>query len=162
MRPALKLAALEQEHLQEVYDSIGVARDELPYTPEFDRLCQEFQDRAFKNAEPEQVYGAMLKYVRSSTIAAAVPETPPAPVDPERTKLIKLLLKKHGKSGKVLPYSSEFESALKEFNQLTGKESTGREFWQALTNAQGRSRKPPQRKAKVKADRDDDEGGDDE
>src|SRR5687767_14353654 len=55
MRPALKLNAIEQEHLQELYDAAGVARDELPYTEQFTQLCQDFQDRAFKNADPEQV-----------------------------------------------------------------------------------------------------------
>ena len=28
----LKLSAIDQEHLQELYDASGVARDELPYT----------------------------------------------------------------------------------------------------------------------------------
>src|ERR1044072_7534176 len=72
MRVSLKLNAIEQEHLQELYDAAGVARDELPYSEQFDKLVQDFQDRTFKNAEPEQVFGALLKYVRSSTCAAGV------------------------------------------------------------------------------------------
>ena len=36
MKVPLKLNSIDQEHLQELYDSAGVARDELPYTPAFD------------------------------------------------------------------------------------------------------------------------------
>src|SRR6059058_2608196 len=71
MRPALKLNSIEQEHLQELYDAAGVARDELPYSSKFDEIWQGFQDRTFKNVEREQVFGAILKYVRSSINTAS-------------------------------------------------------------------------------------------
>ena len=32
MKVPLKLNSIDQEHLQELYDAAGVARDELPYT----------------------------------------------------------------------------------------------------------------------------------
>jgi len=147
MRPALKLNAIEQEHLQEVYDSAGVARDDLPYTEAFDKLCQEFQDRTFKNAEKEQVYSALLKYVRSSTNAPK-DATGPA-LEPELTKQLKSVLKKHGKAGKVIPYSSEFEAAQKEFSAMTKKEFSGREFWEAVCKVGGKGRRPPTRTKKV-------------
>src|SRR5260370_42466061 len=69
----LKLNSIDQEHLQELYDASGVARDELPYTPAFDLIVQGFQDRTFKNADHEQLFAAILKYVRSSSNAAAEP-----------------------------------------------------------------------------------------
>lgn len=144
MRPSLKLNAIEQEHLQELYDAAGVARDELPYTEQFEKLCQDFQDRAFKNAEPEQVYTAMLKYVRSSTCAAtpAVPST----LDGEKLKQLKEVLRRHAKAGRVLPYSSEFDAALKEFNTLAGANLSNHEFWQSICLTQNRSRRPPTRR----------------
>jgi hypothetical protein len=70
MRPPLKLNSIDTEHLQELYNASGVARDELPYTDAFETLWSGFQDRTFKNAEREQVFGAILKYVRSSSNAA--------------------------------------------------------------------------------------------
>ena len=159
MRPPLKLNAIEQEHLQEVYDAMGVGRDQLPYTPEFEKLCQEFQDRAFKNAEPEQIYSALLKYTRSSTNTSADPG--PGTLDPEKVKQLKLVLKKHAKGGKVLPYSSEFESALKDFNNQAKTELSAREFWQSMMRTQSRSRRPPKRASKPaereEADEDDGE-----
>src|SRR5689334_1534717 len=115
MRPPLKLSSIDQEHLQELYDASGIARDELPYTPAFETLWQGYQDRTFKNAEREQVYGALLKYVRSSSNAATEP--PATKLSDDQLKQLKGLLPRHAKGGKVLPYSDEFEAVRKEFSK---------------------------------------------
>src|SRR5688500_19747165 len=90
MRVPLKLNAIEQEHLQELYNAAGVARDELPYSEKFEEIWSGFQDRTFKNAEREQVYGAIIKYVRSSSNAST--EQPDAKLDEEQAKRLKSLL----------------------------------------------------------------------
>lgn len=148
MLPPLKLSAIDQEHLQELYEAAGVARDELPYTPAFEQIWQGFQDRTFKNAEREQVYGALLKYVRSSTVAA----TPAADavVNDDQIKQIKAILPRHSRAGKILPYSDEFDTAMKEFNKIAGTQLSELEFWQSILKAQGAKRRPPKR-AKVAA-----------
>src|ERR1700693_3077355 len=112
MRPPLKLSSIDQEHLQELYNEAGIARDELPYSPAFDNVCQGFQDRTFKNAHPEQVYGALLKYVRSGTNSAGPAQ--PGVLTEEHAKMLKALLPRHSKGGKIVPYSDEFEAAQKE------------------------------------------------
>src|SRR5688572_18357454 len=151
MRPALKLNAIEQEHLQELYDAAGVARDELPYSEQFHQLCQDFQDRTFKNAEREQVFGAILKYVRSSSNSASGIAIE-SKVSEEQLKQLKGLLPRHSRAGKVLPYSDEFELARKEFAKHTNVELTEQEFWQAIQKSQGPKRQPPpRRKAAAKA-----------
>jgi hypothetical protein len=149
MRVPLKLNSIEQEHLQELYDAAGIARDELPYTETFDQLCQGFQDRTFKNAEPEQLFGAILKYVRSSSNAAALPAK--LAVSDDQLKQLRLILPRHSKGGRLLPYSDEFEQARKEFIKLAGLELTEREFWQAIQRSQGPKRKPPVRARVVAA-----------
>ena len=159
MRPSLKLNAIEQEHLQELYDAAGVARDELPYTEAFTKLVQDFQDRTFKNAEPEQVFGALLKYTRSSSNAGT--DLGPAILDEEKLKTLKLIVKRHAKSNKLVPYSSEFESALRDFNNNTKSELGPHDFWKSICRTQNRSRRPPTRKASAKAAKDDDGGDDD-
>jgi hypothetical protein len=151
MRVPLKLNSIEQEHLQELYDSAGVARDELPYSAKFDEIWQGFQDRTFKNAEREQVFGAILKYVRSSSNAAsgALIESK---VSDDQLKQLKALLPRHSRAGKVLPYSDEFEAVRKEFAKISGVELTEQEFWQAMQKSQGPKRQPPpRRKAAAKA-----------
>jgi len=153
MRAPLKLNSIEQEHLQELYDSAGFARDELPYSEKFDEIWQGFQDRTFKNAEREQVFGAILKYVRSSSNSASG-KAIESKVSDDQLKQLKALLPRHAKGGKVLPYSDEFEAVRKEFGKHAGgMELTELEFWQAMQKAMGPKRQPPpRRKAAVKAE----------
>jgi hypothetical protein len=158
MRPPLKLNSIDTEHLQELYNAAGIARDELPYTEAFDELTQGFQDRTFKNAEREQVFGAILKYVRSSSNAAG--ELPESKLDEEQLKLLKQMLVRHSKGGKLLPYSDELQTAHKEFCKAAKIELTEAEFWQSALRAQGAKRRPPVRKKAVAVMADD--GGADE
>jgi len=159
MRVPLKLNAIEQEHLQELYNAAGVARDELPYTPKFEEIWSGFQDRTFKNAEREQVYGAIIKYVRSSSNASTA--QPDSKLNEDQLKQLKVMLPRHAKGGKILPYSDEIDAARKEFIKLSSVEMSEQEFWQAIMRAQGPKRRPPKR-AKVTAPAEEEESGDDE
>ena len=157
MKVPLKLNAIDQEHLQELYDSAGVARDELPYSPSFDTLVQGFQDRTFKNADPEQVYGALLKYVRSSGNSAT--EAPPSAVTDDQLKQLKAVLSRHLVAGKILPYSDEFKAARTEFMKAASIELSDQEFWRAILRLQGSKRRPPAPRKKVAAKADDEDDG---
>src|SRR3954464_3276805 len=119
MRMPLKLNAIEQEHLKNIHDAAGVARDELPYAQKFDEIWQGFQDRTFKNAEREQVFGAILKYVRSSSNSASG-KILESKVSDDQLKQLKSHLPRHARGTKLLPYSDEFEAAMKEFAKLSG------------------------------------------
>ena len=155
MKLPLKLNSIDQEHLQELYDAAGVARDELPYTPAFETLWQGFQDRTFKNADREQVFAAIVKYVRSSGNAAG--QLAPPALSDEQLKQLKPVLSRHVIGGKILPYSDAFEGARAEFNKLAGADLDEHAFWQAILRAQGPKRVPPRRKkvAAAKPDEDD-------
>ena len=144
----LKLSSIDQEHLQELYDGSGIARDELPYTPSFDVLCEGFQDRTFKNATPDQVYAALLKYTRSSTNSSKATEA--VALTDEQRKTLKTMLVKHGSGGKLLPYSDAFASALKDFNNQAHMSLSELDFWRAVTGSGGAKRKPPTRAPKPK------------
>lgn len=161
MRPAVKLSAIDQEHLQELYDASGTPRDQLPYTPAYDSLCEGFQDRTFKNAHKEQVYAALLKYTRSGTNIGQSPQD--NTLNPDQKKQLKGVLSRHARGGKVLPYSDEVDAARHEFNKNAGLSLDEGQFWQAIIAMQGARRRPPVRVAKqavTKAgdsDEDDDE-----
>ena len=116
MKVPLKLNSIDQEHLQELYNAAGVARDELPYTESFEELWQGFQDRTFKNADREQLFAAIIKYVRSSSNAAGQIEA--SPITDEQIKQLKAVLSRHLVGGKILPYSDAFETARGEFNKV--------------------------------------------
>jgi hypothetical protein len=159
MRVPLKLNSIEQEHLQELYDAAGIARDELPYSEKFEEIWQGFQDRTFKNAERDQVFGAILKYVRSSSNSASGTLIE-GKLSDDQLKQLKSLLPRHAKGTKLLPYSDEFEAAMKEFNKIAQVELTPLEFWQAMQKSQGPKRKPPTRaKVAVKAAEEPEEDG---
>jgi hypothetical protein len=158
MKVPLKLNAIDQEHLQELYDSTGVARDELPYTESFTTLCEGFQDRTFKNADPEQVYGALLKYVRSSSNAASA-ELPASAVTDDQLKQLKAVLSRHLIGGKILPYSDEIKNAKAEFQKASGLELTEQEYWRAVLKLQGAKRRPPVPRKKVATPADEEDDG---
>src|SRR5688500_6598084 len=99
MKVPLKLNSIDQEHLQELYNGAGVARDELPYSAAFDEIVQGFQDRTFKNATHEQVFAAILKYTRSSSNAST--ELPPGELTEEQQKQLKAVLSRHNVGGKM-------------------------------------------------------------
>ena len=159
MKVPLKLNSIDQEHLQELYDAAGVARDELPYSDAFTELVQGFQDRTFKNADPEQVYGALLKYTRSSSNAAT--ELPPGLLNEDQMKQMKAVLSRHLIGGKILPYSDEFNAGRNEFNKAAGTDLSEQDFWRAIMRLQGAKRRPPAPRkkvaAKASADEEDDE-----
>ena len=160
MRPPLKLNSIDQEHLQELYNASGIARDELPYTEAFETLWQGFQDRTFKNAERDQLFGALLKYTRSSSNAAG--ELPESKLDEDQLKALKQLLVRHTVVAKLLPYSDEVEMVQREFKKASGIELTPAEFWQSIVRAQGAKRRPPVRKKVAAIAETDDDAGDDE
>jgi hypothetical protein len=155
MKVPLKLNSIDQEHLQELYNAAGVARDELPYTEEFEQLWQGFQDRTFKNADREQLFAAIIKYVRSSSNAAGQVEA--SAITDDQVKQLKAALSRHLVGGKILPYSDSFETARAEFNKAAGTQLTEQEFWRAILRAQGPKRQPPKRPAKVAVAKPDDE-----
>jgi hypothetical protein len=157
MKVPLKLNSIDQEHLQELYDSAGVARDELPYSESYTQLCEGFQDRTFKNADPEQVYGALLKYVRSSSNAAT--ELPPSVVSDEQLKQLKAALSRHLIGGKILPYSDEFNAAKAEFQKASAIELSDQDFWRAILRLQGAKRRPPAPRKKVAAKAEEEDDG---
>lgn len=157
MKPPLKLNSIDQEHLQELYNAAGVARDELPYTPAYATLVEGFQDRTFKNADAEQVFGALLKYTRSGGNAAT--EQPASGLSDDQIKQLRASLSRHLIGGKILPYSDEFNSARQEFLKASKLELSEQDFWRAILRAQGNKRRPPPRKkvsvAAAKDDEDD-------
>lgn len=149
MLPPLKLNDIEQEHLQEVYDLSDTPREELPYSPAFDNMCVEFQDRTFKNAQPQQIYMALIKYSRvgSHPSGAASPA-----LTPEQLKTLKVVIKKHGMSGRLIPYTDEFEQARAEFNKIAGFSFESRDFWLATAKSQPKPRVAERAKKKVETE----------
>jgi hypothetical protein len=154
----LKLSAIAQEHLQELYDGAGIARDELPYTETFESIWSGFQDRTFMNASRDQLYAALLKYTRSSTNSAKPSDA--VPLTDDQKKTLKTMVTRHGSGGKLLPYSDAFASALKDFNHHAGASLSEHDFWRAISGSGSGKRRPPIKRAvKVAKEADDEDDG---
>jgi hypothetical protein len=127
----VKLGSIEQQHLQELYDAAGVARDEPPYTAALARVCRDFQDRTFKNATEAQVYAALLKYVRSGRVAKA-PRSATDATAPQRLEQAKLLRALRLSMPRLEPYTREFDSARAAFARDSGADLSPVEFWSVV------------------------------
>ena len=136
MSVPLKLGLIEQQHLQELYEAAGVPRDELPYSAELARLSRDFQDRTFKNAGEAQVYGAMVKYVRSSHRGVGAKAKAPAPPR-ERQEQARVLKAQRPDGPRLEPYTPAFEHARQWFAR-NGTELSPQEFWQVVRLAGAR------------------------
>ncbi len=162
MKVPLKLNSIDQEHLQELYAASGVSRDELPYTEAFQTMVEGFQDRTFKNADPEQLFGAILKYTRTGGNSST--EQPPDALDVEKLKQLRAVLSHYLSGGKLLPYSDEFNAARTEFTKVSKMEELSeQDFWRMVLRALGSKRRPPPKakkaSAKAKASVPDDDDG---
>src|SRR5205807_3322828 len=119
----------------------------------FEKFVSDFQDRTFKNADPEQVYGALLKYTRTGGAQSKAEATDGVALSDEQKKLLKMVLSRHATGGKVLPYSDGFTNARNDFKKTAGMELTEFEFWRAVIKTAGVKRKPPPpRKRATQAD----------
>ncbi len=128
----LTLGAIDQQHLQEIYEAEAVPRDELPYSDALARLCQCFQDRTFKNANEAQVFGAIVKYVRSSR--CKVQEEPEGDVVARRSEQA-AAWKAHRPGVKLQPYTVQFDNARAEFARRLGQDLSPHEFWRVVRAA---------------------------
>lgn len=126
----LKLGTIEQQHLQELYEAAGVPRDELPYSPALTQVCKEFQNRTFKNANEAQVFGAIVKYVRSGRRAKARATQPT--VAPDRLTQARLLRAQRASAPKPRPYTRDFDYARNAFARAGGPDLSPQEYWCVL------------------------------
>jgi hypothetical protein len=127
----LKLGVIEQQHLQELYEAAGVPREELPYSAELSRVCREFQDRTFKNANEAQVYGALVKYVRAGRRPVGAKTRAPAP-PPERVEQAKLLKAQRPGGPRLEPYTAAFDRARESFARTAPAALPPQEFWHVV------------------------------
>lgn len=132
----IKLSTIEQEHLQELYDAAGVPRDELPYSPALAHLCRDFQDRTFKNASESQVYGALLKYVRSGRPAKvgrpAKGGRPEGGASAGQLEHARLLREQRAAMPRILPYTADFDFARTAFARSGAADLSPGEFWSVV------------------------------
>jgi hypothetical protein len=114
--------AAKPDLLIEIYQRIGRTADDLPYTPQFEKLWNEYVARQEPKPSRLEVWRQLLNLRKAGKLPRLGEARSPAPKisgDDERT-LRELLGKEIGKRDR-LPYSPRFEKLVDEFNRTQGR-----------------------------------------
>lgn len=128
----VRLDRMGEEHVRELLESTELARDQLPYTEEFDRLKDEFYRRTFKKVSDEEFWLILAKIgkkggVRGKTTRDYAPELS----EGEKEALLRLLPVDLGKTDS-LAYTDQMQRLVADFNRAAGLELSERDVWLAM------------------------------
>ena len=122
------------------------SRDQLPYTPEFERLKKKFTKLSRRNVEDSEFWQLLTRagkreggLARDKTKNKRVPS--PKLTTEQQLELMRLLPDGIG-SRDQLPYTELFDHLHSQFTKLTRTRLDAREFWRVLSRVAKRSRKP--------------------
>jgi hypothetical protein len=113
------------------YQQVGRTLDALPYTPEFERLCE--LARVDDRREALHSLQRLRKAGRLPRLGRA-PDHPPK-IDPEHETLLEALVIEHaGSLGQRdrLPYTEGFDRLAERFNAQTGSSLGARDLWRLI------------------------------
>ncbi|MCH7872395.1 MAG: AAA family ATPase, partial [Planctomycetes bacterium] len=132
--------------MQSLLDECELPRDALPYTEEFDKLKQSFEDSR-KASLSDADFWRMLSSVgkagglgRKKGSKKSAPRTPPVSAD-ERLEILRLFSDAMYPRDR-LPYTAQFDKIHRQFVKLTGNKLNKHEFWRSVSRVAKLSRKP--------------------
>ena len=132
------------DRLRELLRHLGVPRDDLPYTDQFDSLKAQFESDSGESLSPEAFWRRLSiagKRGGGSETGRRRGSPPPELTRAEQLELLRLFPDGIGNRDQ-LPYTKRFENVYRHFNQLTRRKLTKHEFWRALSSLAKCSRKP--------------------
>ncbi len=129
--PGVSLAS-DDALLVSVYERTGRTLDDLPYTPEFEAICE----AVGRADEPREVF----RRLHNLRKAAKLPRLGRAPtvavrLEPEEEELVLGLVRERvGTVGQRdrLPYTPEFDRLLERFNADTGRNLDRHTLWRLI------------------------------
>jgi hypothetical protein len=120
------------ELLVSVYRRLGRTLDDLPYTPEFDRLCAELA----RSDEPRAVLHRLLTLRKAGKLPRiGRAPTPAVKLSPREDRLLASLVeaKVGGLSRRdQLPYTDGFDEVAAAFNERAGRELSPHTLWRLI------------------------------
>lgn len=126
------LSRAHEEHIRELLQAAGMARDLLPYTPEFDSLKGDFYLRAFRKMSDAEFWRAVVNVAKKGGVRGKRSSIrAPSLTQEQRETLRRLLPVPIGERDK-LPYGDKFPKFVRGFNSETGLALTEREVWLAV------------------------------
>lgn len=121
------------------------SRDQLPYTPEFERLKKKFTKLSRRSVEDSEFWQILTRAGKRGGLAREKRKKKRVPsprlTTGQQLELMRLLPDGIG-SRDQLPYTQLFDDLHCQFCKLTRTRLDGREFWRVLSRVAKRSRKP--------------------
>jgi uncharacterized protein len=121
------------------------SRDELPYTPEFDRLKARFERWAGRGVSQSHFWRTLTKVGKRGGLARSSPhrraQRAPTISTEDQLELMRLLPDGVGNRDQF-PYTEAFDEIHRQFTKLTKVKLDKHEFWRVLARVGKKSRKP--------------------
>lgn len=131
--------------VQRLLRDTGTPRDSLPYTPEFDRLKNEYESAQKAKIGDHDFWVLLDKIGKYGGLSKAGPRKKgskaPRLSDNEQLEILRLLPDGVG-TRDHLPYSAKFDDMHKRFGKSTGRKLSQHEFWRAVSLVAKNARKP--------------------
>jgi hypothetical protein len=120
--------------LIQLYEQIGRTADDLPYTPEFERL---FDSYAAQHSEPKPTRREVWRHLLNLRKGGKLPKlgearSPSPDVGAEGEQKIRELLGKHIGRRDRLPYTDEFEKLVDDFNKSQPRRLSPHLVWRLV------------------------------
>jgi hypothetical protein len=128
----MRLDRAGEEHVRELMQGAELARDQLPYTEEFDRLKQGFYMRTFKKVSDAEFWLILARVGKKGGVRGkATQDHAPELSDDQKATLLKRLPVAIGETDS-LPYTERMSRLVKGFNAAVNLSLSEREVWLAV------------------------------
>ncbi|MGE3108254.1 MAG: argininosuccinate lyase [Phycisphaerales bacterium] len=133
--PGLATGGLDEQVLIEAYGTIGRTLDDLPYTPEFDRLYRAVDGDA-RGATPREVFHRLHNLRKAGKLpkVGRTKVSPPRIDRKEEQVLERQVIEAVGSLGQrdQLPFTGTFDVLVEAFNQKTGRGLEPHDVWRLI------------------------------
>ncbi len=125
----------EDQKLVDEYVRLGRPVDQLPYTPEFERLVQTLRTTGDTRSDRE-ILGRLLRLRKAARLPRMGPsQLPPLPLPPADVELLETLIRVELPSPGArdsLLYTPDFDSLLERYNSEAVLKLNRHEFWRMI------------------------------
>lgn len=142
--PQRQKKSSEEEIVRELLRTAEMARDSLPYTPEFARLKSSYAEQTGQRVKDHDFWMLLTRVGKKGGLAGSHRKKKlQAPSLTREQQLEVLRLFPDGIGGRdSLPYTPVFEELHARFCRLTAFAISKQDFWRAVSNIAKKSRKP--------------------
>ena len=129
------ISRAHEEHIRELLQGASVARDMLPYTPEFDQLKRDYYGRTFTKLTDAEFWRVIITVAKKGGVTGkSRAKAAPSLTEEQKQTLIGSIPCSLGERDR-LPYSESFHKAIDRFNNISSMSLSYREAWLAILSA---------------------------